>query len=181
MTKSEAITLNREVKAIQIPSGMPTVIEAGTQVRVMQQLGGNYTVSSDIGLFRIYGKDGDALGFTPEPVSQMAVSKDGKVDEELIWDQLRTCYDPEIPVNIVDLGLVYDCHIVPMSDGGNRVEVKMTLTAPGCSMGEVIKMDAENKIMGVPGVTEAQVELVWDPPWNQSMISESAKLELGLM
>lgn len=181
MSKSDAITVSRDCKAVQIPSGIPTTIEAGTQVRIVQQLGDNYTVSSDIGLFRIYGKDADALGFTPEPVAKMPASTDGKVDEELIWDQLKTCFDPEIPVNIVDLGLVYDCHIVPLPEGGNRVEVKMTLTAPGCSMGEVIKMDAENKIMGVPGVTEAQVELVWDPPWNQSMISESAKLELGLM
>ena len=103
------------------------------------------------------------------------------LDEELIWKQMRTCYDPEIPVNIVDLGLVYDCKISPLPDIGNLVEVKMTLTAPGCSMGESIKADVENKVASVPGVAEVRVELVWDPPWDQSMLSESARLELGLM
>jgi probable FeS assembly SUF system protein SufT len=117
----------------------------------------------------------------PTQVAPPPASAPVTVDEEHVWRQMRTCYDPEIPVNIVDLGLVYDCRITPLQPEGNRVEVKMTLTAPGCSMGESIKMDLENKVASVPGVTEVQVELVWDPPWDQSMLSESARLELGLM
>lgn len=102
-------------------------------------------------------------------------------DEEMVWDQMRTCFDPEIPVNIVDLGLIYDCHIDPLPEGGHRVAVKMTLTAPGCSMGEFIKQDVEDKIRGLAGAAEVNVELVWEPPWNPSMMTEAARLELGLM
>ncbi len=181
MTPNDSITLSRDCDAVLVPAGTPVKLQAGNQVTVTQALGGTYTVIINGNMARIDGKDADALGLTPTDKGTTTASASGPLDEELIWDQMRTCYDPEIPINIVDLGLVYDCCITPLEGGGNKVEVKMTLTAPGCGMGEMIKTDVENRILGVPGVTEAQVELVWDPPWNQSMISEAARLELGLM
>jgi probable FeS assembly SUF system protein SufT len=144
-------------------------------------LGGTFTVQTPEGLFRIAAKDGDALGLDPsvaqvEPVK----AEEGALDEQRVWEALKTCYDPEIPVNIVDLGLVYDLHIEPMPTGKNRVAVKMTLTAPGCGMGPVIANDAQQKILDLPGVEEAVVEVVWDPPWHQSMITAEGRRILGL-
>ena len=181
MTNSEPIILKRDCDAVMIPSGVPVKLAAGQPVTVTQALGGTYTVYVDGNLARLDSKDADALGLESAPATPEAKPATGPLDENLIWDQMRNCYDPEIPVNIVDLGLVYDCRITPLPEGGHKVEVKMTLTAPGCGMGEYIKADVEQRIRAVPGVTEAQVELVWDPPWNQAMISEAAKLELGLM
>ncbi|MBI5387849.1 MAG: putative Fe-S cluster assembly protein SufT [Verrucomicrobia bacterium] len=182
MPNDEPIQLRRGCEAILIPSGEKVRLEAGLPVTVAQSLGGSYTVVADGRLARIDSKDVDALGFTPPPppaATQSASS--GPVDEQLVWKQLKTCYDPEIPVNIVELGLIYDLRIAPQPDGSQRVEVKMTLTAPGCGMGAMIADDVQRKILDVPGVSDAKVELVFDPPWNQAMMSDAARLELGLM
>ena len=178
---SQPIELKRDCPVTLIPSGEPILLPAGTPVRVTQALGGTYTVLTENGgMVRIEGRNADALGFEPVVAPPSPSGAIGPVDEELVWDQLRTCYDPEIPVNIVDLGLVYDCRIEPRPEGGSKVEVKMTLTAPGCGMADSIRADVEFKISQVPGVTAVSVEVVWDPPWNQGMLSEAARLELGL-
>ena len=174
------IALRRDCAATLIPAGTRVTLPAGDQVTITQTLGGSYTVLVDGNLARIDGRDADALGLEP-PLPPPATNSSGPVEDQRIWDQLRTCYDPEIPVNIVDLGLIYDCRVAPLPAGGSKVEVKMTLTAPGCGMSEVLKADVENKIRAVPGAVEAIVEMVWDPPWHQSMMSDAAKLELGLM
>ena len=183
MQTSQPIHLLRECDAAFVPSGEPTRFASGTEVSITQSLGGAYTVLAGGRLARIEGKDADALGLgasiEPKPTTEAAGT--GPVDEGLVWRQLKTCYDPEIPVNIVELGLIYDLHITPHPEGGSLVDVKMTLTAPGCGMGAMIAEDAQRKVLAVPGVTEARVELVWDPPWSQGMMTEAAKLELGLM
>jgi probable FeS assembly SUF system protein SufT len=180
---SHEIELARDCEAIQIPAGLKTTIPSGTRVIITQNLGGSYTVACDYGLFRISEENTDALGLTPRTTDEKKKhNREGAhVDEKEIWDQLRTVYDPEIPVNIVDLGLVYDCNVATATDVGTRVEVKMTLTAPGCGMGPAIAQDAKSKILTISGIDEAEVELVWDPPWNQSMISEAGKMKLGLI
>jgi probable FeS assembly SUF system protein SufT len=179
-------TLLRDCPAIRIPSGEPMLLLEGTRVIITQALGGSYTVACDTGLARVADENADALGLEPAlpPLTEMPESTPGEnvpVAEAKVWDQLRTCYDPEIAVNIVDLGLIYDCQISPLPEGGARVDVKMTLTAPGCGMGPTIAAEAKQKVMAVPGVSDAQVELVWDPPWNQAMISEAGRMQLGLM
>jgi len=178
-------TLSRDVTATQIPSGDKQTLAAGARVFIHQTLGGSYTVQTDFGLFRIDGKDGDALG---EKVAENTVAAatlaDGAPDPEAVWAQLRQVFDPEIPVNIVDLGLVYsmDVERIPdQSPPGYRVNVAMTLTAPGCGMGPAIAEDAKSKILCVPGVTDADVRITWEPPWNQQMISEEGKMKLGLI
>jgi len=175
--------LRRDVTATQIPSGDPISLAAGTKVHITQTLGGSYTVIIDFGLARIDGRDADALGETvAEAASQTPPATGGAPDPEAIWDQLKKVFDPEIPVNIVDLGLVYSMEIEELPDaGGNRVNVAMTLTAPGCGMGPAIAEDARSKILLVPGVGSADVRLVWEPAWNQSMISEEGKMRLGLV
>ena len=177
----EARTLTRDVEVVAIPYGDRITLVAGTSVFVTQALGGSYTVMTDHGyLVRIDGKDADAIGEQPTlPLTQEAAS--GKTTEQLAWDQLRTCYDPEIPVNIVDLGLVYKCEAEPLDGGGERVKVEFTLTAPGCGMGDFLRMDVQQKLLAIPGVAEAQVDVVLDPPWDQSMMSDMARLQLGLM
>ena len=176
--------LSRDITATQIPSGDKSMLAAGTKVMIHQTLGGSYTVQSDFGLFRIDGKDGDAIG---EAVADHSVKastlSDGAPDPEAIWAQLRYVFDPEIPVNIVDLGLVYsmDVEKVTEPEPGHRVNVAMTLTAPGCGMGPAIAEDAKSKILLVPGVSDADVRITWDPPWNQQMISEEGKMKLGLI
>jgi probable FeS assembly SUF system protein SufT len=177
-------TLTREVEGTQIPSGDRQPIPAGTKVLIHQNLGGSYTVQTDFGLFRIEGQDGDAIGenSTSAGSEEHNTLPDGSPDPEAVWDQLRKVYDPEIPVNIVDLGLVYSMDIVPLEGGaGYGVNVAMTLTAPGCGMGPAIAEDAKNKVLLAPGVASADVRLTWDPPWNQSMISEEGKMKLGLI
>ena len=184
MRASEPITLQRDVPAVAIPAGTPVTLPKDSVVRITQSLGGSYTVMGDFIMARISADDADALGIEAPAASATSAPSapaNGPVDEERIWEQIRTCYDPEIPVNIADLGLVYDCHIEPLPDGGNRVEVKMTLTAPGCGMGPMIASDVETKIRSVPGVSDVRVEIVWDPPWNQAMMTDAAKLELGLL
>lgn len=179
----EKVTLTRDCEAIEIPSGSKTTLPAGAAVTITQSLGGSFTVVTERGyLARIAAEDADALGKEVAKVSEEeAAARADQPLEELVWEELKTCYDPEIPVNIVDLGLVYRCEVAPLPDGGHRVEVTMTLTAPGCGMGDVLKADAERKIARLPGVKEVRVELVIDPPWNPDMMSEVAKLQLGLL
>jgi probable FeS assembly SUF system protein SufT len=175
-------TLSREVSATQIPSGDKQTLPAGTKLQLQQTLGGSYTVLADYGLFRIDGKDGDAIGEKAADHSvEAATLEGGAPNPEAVWDQLRKVYDPEIPVNIVDLGLVYSMDVEKRDDNAFKVNVAMTLTAPGCGMGPAIAEDAKGKILLVPGVAEADVRITWDPPWNQSMMSEEGKMKLGLV
>src|SRR5689334_22271014 len=184
MYENTEFNTTRDVEAIQIPSGTKTTIPAGTPGVITQTLGGSYTIATYQGLARIAEKDLDALGLEkPQSTNgeQPAKTSGEPVDEKAVWDQLRQCYDPEIPVNIVDLGLVYDCKLIQNTGGGTKVEVKMTLTAPGCGMGPAIAHDAQSKILSIDGVEEAEVQLVWDPPWNQNMISEAGRMKLGMI
>jgi probable FeS assembly SUF system protein SufT len=177
------IILTRQVDAIQIPSGDSMVIPAGTPVVITQTLGGTYTVATQVGLARISSKDADALGITPEEhkakVKIANLLKNAPLEEQ-VWAQLKEVYDPEIPVDIVNLGLVYDCSISQI-EGKTVVNVKMTLTAPGCGMGPVIAADAQSRVMSLDGVDDAHVDLVWDPVWNQDMITEEGKMKLGMI
>ena len=179
---NSARTLSRDVTATQIPVGDKIPLPAGTRVTIAQTLGGNYTVSTDFGLFRIDARDADTLG---ETVTNTAVTAaplaSGAPDPAAVWDQLKKVYDPEIPVNIVDLGLVYSMDISQQDGGAHKVDIAMTLTAPGCGMGPAIAADAKDKILLIPGVADADVRITWDPPWNQSMISEEGKMKLGLL
>ena len=181
-TSNESITLVRDVEAAVIPVGTKVTLQKGELAQITQSLGGSYTVVVNGNMFRIEGKDADALGLAPEakPASTGAPVSQEQLEKE-IWNQLRSCYDPEIPVNIVDLGLIYDCHITPLAAGSHKVEVKMTLTAPGCGMGPMLAQDVQNRVLALEGVDDVAVELVWDPPWNQSMMTEAAKLQLGLV
>jgi probable FeS assembly SUF system protein SufT len=176
-------TLSREVNATQIPSGDKQALAAGAKVFIHQTLGGSYTVQTDFGLFRIDGVDADALG---EKVTDNTVAgstlADGAPDPEAIWAQLRQVFDPEIPVNIVDLGLIYSLEATDEPDGrGKHLQIAMTLTAPGCGMGPSIAADAEQRVLGVPGVASARVEVVWDPPWSPERISPAGREKLGMV
>lgn len=181
---TSSIPLRRDCNAIQIPSGTSIVLKKETEVIITQSLGGSYTVvAKSGGMYRITNQDLDALGIesaAPPATVEVPTPSAGPVDEQSVWTQLKTCYDPEIPVNIVDLGLIYDMRIIPLPSGSNRVEVKMTLTAPGCGMGPSIAADAKTKILSVLGVAEADVQLVWEPPWNPQMISPDGKTKLGM-
>ena len=184
MHENTEFALSRDVEAIEIPSGRKFTLEKGTKGVITQTLGGSYTIATPYGLSRIAEKDLDAIGIEKQQstATQTSVAKtNGEVSEDEVWNQLKQCYDPEIPVNIVDLGLVYDCRLSKKDDGGTRVEVKMTLTAPGCGMGPAIAHDAQSKILSIDGVDEAEVQLVWDPPWNQNMISEAGRMKLGMI
>jgi probable FeS assembly SUF system protein SufT len=184
MYENTEFSTRRDIEAIQIPAGTKITIPAGTPGVITQSLGGTYTIATNFGLSRVAEKDGDALGLEKsesQPTASTNGSKDGEVSEEDVWNQLRQCYDPEIPVNIVDLGLVYDCKLIKKEDGSTRVDVKMTLTAPGCGMGPAIAHDAQSKILTIDGVDEADVQLVWDPPWNQNMISDAGRMKLGMI
>ncbi len=180
MSAGTTVPLSRDCAAVQIPVGTDVTLKAGTPVDIVQTLGGTYTVHSMGGLFRIGGKDADALGLTPEAATALASPAPQAVSEQAVWAVLKTCFDPEIPVNIVDLGLVYDLGLEPLPSGGQKVFVKMTLTAPGCGMGPTIARDAQQKILALDDVQDASVEVVWDPPWHQSMISEAGRKILGL-
>ena len=183
MDSNQEILLSRDTPAVRIPSGDKITLLAGSRVYITQSLGGTYTVASEQGLARISDTDADALGIdlVQSSSSEISASHEGEVDAEKVWDQLKNVYDPEIPVNIVDLGLVYDCQILKTDDAKTKVEIKMTLTAPGCGMGPTIAEDARSRVVTVPGVDEAEVILVWDPPWNQHMISEVGKMKLGMI
>jgi probable FeS assembly SUF system protein SufT len=185
----EPIVLKRDVDVVLIPSGERMTLPAGSIVIVTQALGGTFTVSTDIGsLARIPAKDADALGLEPSAAGAApkvdaagGAALDQAAVERMVWEQLKTCYDPEIPVNIVELGLVYENRVEAHAGGGWRVSVKMTLTAPGCGMGPILQVEAQQKILSLPGVKEARVEFVLEPPWNMSMMSDAAKLQLGMM
>jgi probable FeS assembly SUF system protein SufT len=172
-------TLSRDCAATAIPAGHTVALRAGTSVLVVQTLGGNVTVRTDDGLFRIARADADAVGGYVEAAPSEAASHD-EFSEQAVWDALKTCFDPEIPVNIVDLGLVYDLAVETAPSGAHNVEVKMTLTAPGCGMGPVIAEDARQKIAGLPTVESAKVHIVWDPQWTPQMISAEGRKKLGL-
>jgi len=174
------VTLSRDCDAVQIPSGHPIILPSGMNVVITQSLGGTYTVATPGGLARISEKDADALGLDATAVASEKTKFEGSL-EEAVWTQLKTVFDPEIPVNVVDLGLIYDCQISADDSVGTKVLVKMTLTAPGCGMGPTIAADARQKILTIDGIAEADVELVWDPAWSQSMISEAGKMKLGLI
>jgi probable FeS assembly SUF system protein SufT len=177
---SNPTTLPRDLEAVQIPSGDAITLKAGSPFSVTQALGASITLLyANAYMVRIDRKDADAVGVTLEEI--LPVAPAGPIEEKTVYDQLRKVFDPEIPVNIVDLGLVYDCQIGQMAGGAHRVDVKMTLTAPGCGMGPVIAEDAKKNVLAIPGVEEAHIELVWDPPWNQSMMSEIGKMQLGLI
>jgi len=179
----DPIILKRDVVAMLVPAGTPVTLLAGEAAQVTQARGGSYTVVVNGNMFRIDGRDADALGFAAAspaaPVATAARTRESV--ESLIWNTLKTCYDPEIPVNIVDLGLVYSCTLEPAAGRDTyQVDIKMTLTAPGCGMGPVLQQDVQNKLMALDDVHAVNVELVWDPPWNQGMLTDAAKLELGL-
>ncbi len=180
MSVSASVKLTREVTAVAIPAGTPHPLPADTEVFITQELGGTFTVHAQGSLFRIDGKDADALGREATATPSQEDLSDTTLEDETLWDTLKTCFDPEIPVNIVDLGLIYDMTKEAQADGRFRVSVKMTLTAPGCGMGDVIANDARQKLLALPAVDDAIVEIVWDPPWHQSMITEQGRLALGL-
>lgn len=185
MTSGEPIRLKRDCAGVMIPSGVTVKLTAGSAVWVTQTLGGNYSVMTDRGyVVRISGQDADALGIQgavevkPGSAVQM---KDRAEIEKAVWERLKSCFDPEIPVNIVDLGLIYHCEVVPLREKSYRAEVRFTLTARGCGMGEALKADIKKKLSTIPGVQEIHVELVWDPPWHQGRMSGEAKVQLGMV
>ncbi|HIN03178.1 MAG TPA: putative Fe-S cluster assembly protein SufT [Candidatus Marinimicrobia bacterium] len=174
---NEAIRLLRDVDANMVPSGDEVKLVAGNLVRVTQALGGNYTILINGNMVQISAENADALGFEVLKISESDAPK-GNLEHQ-IWDQLKTCYDPEIPINIVELGLIYGLDISD-TDEGKNVNIKMTLTAPGCGMGGVISDEVERKVKGIEGIEDVLVELVWEPQWNRDMMSEAAQLELGM-
>ena len=178
---NEPISLSRDVKAIIIPAGEQLTLRAGTSGFITQALGGSFTVYVEGNLFRISGADADALGKEPVPPPSIPEDATDADIEAVVWDQLKTCYDPEIPVDIVNLGLVYRCDIRSLGNGQRSVSVDMTLTAPGCGMGEVLVEDAREKIAIIPTIADVSVELVFDPPWNVGMMSDEARLQTGMM
>lgn len=182
MTNHDPVTLKRDVEATIVPAGTRVTLLKDEQAIITQSLGGSYTVVVNGNMFRISSDNADALGFDVAPKPQYS---GGSITQEQlekeIWNQLRTCYDPEIPVNVVDLGLIYDCHLTPLGDNSFKADVKMTLTAPGCGMGPVLAQDVQNKLLSLEAIDDVAVELVWDPPWNQGMMTEAAKLQLGLL
>ncbi|MGB9144733.1 MAG: putative Fe-S cluster assembly protein SufT [Acidobacteriaceae bacterium] len=173
---NQSVTLKRDCDAVAIPAGTRQMLRAGTTVRIMQAMGGSYTVSAAGALFRIEEKDADALGLSG---TANEAHTPPTFSERMVWDQLKTVYDPEIPVNIVDLGLIYSCEIADLEQGGKKVDVQMSLTAPGCGMSDVLKADVEKKLARLPEVKEVRVQVVFDPPWSPGRMSEAAKLQLG--
>jgi probable FeS assembly SUF system protein SufT len=182
MNGSEQTLTQREARVIQIPDGTPMVLPAGTSVRIAQALGDTYTLVTPRGyMVRLDAKDADVIGKDTAAAPAAADEGEAGTLEEQVWAQLRTCFDPEIPVNVVDLGLIYDCTLGDADDAGRRqAQVKMTLTAPGCGMGQVLADDVKRKLEGLPGIGTAEVEVVFDPPWNPNMMTEAAKLQLGM-
>jgi probable FeS assembly SUF system protein SufT len=183
MNSSQPVILTRDVEAFVIPAGIKVTLLKGERAHITQSLGGSYTIIVQGNMFRIEGKNADAIGLQPTAAKAASATDTPKTPEQLekeIWEQLKTCFDPEIPVNVVDLGLIYDCQLTPLGSG-YKVDVKMTLTAPGCGMGPVLAQDVQNKVLSLEGVDDVSVELVWEPQWNQGMMTEAAKLQLGLM
>ena len=178
---NEPFSLTRDVTAVIIPAGEELTLREGTSGFITQSLGGSFTVYVEGNLFRVSGGNADALGKDPVPPPKVPENPTDKDIEAVIWDQLKTCYDPEIPVDIVNLGLIYRCDITALGNGERSVSVDMTLTAPGCGMGDVLVADAREKIAIIPTVADVSVELVFDPPWNVGLMSDEAKLQTGLM
>lgn len=178
---SEPVQFERDCAAVLVPQGDSVTLPAGSFGYITQALGGSYTVFVEGNLFRIAGQDGDALGKEPAESLSLPENASDEEVEQLVWKQLRTCFDPEIPFNIVDLGLVYEANLRHRDDGKREVDVKMTLTAPGCGMGEILVDDVRNKLELIPTIVEADVELVFDPPWGRHMMSEAARLETGML
>jgi probable FeS assembly SUF system protein SufT len=178
--QNEPFTLSRDAEAVIVPAGTAITLKAGLSGFITQALGGSFTLYIEGNLFRLAGADADAIG--KEAILAPELPPNATEDDvrELAWQQMRGCFDPEIPFNIVELGLIYDCTVTANEDGSRRVAVRMTLTAPGCGMGEVLVQDVKQKIELIPTVREAEVELVFDPPWNQSMMSEAARLQTGM-
>jgi probable FeS assembly SUF system protein SufT len=179
--ENEPFVLSRDTRAVIVPAGVEVKLKAGQSGFITQALGGSFTLYIDGNLFRLAGEDADAIGrevIAPPSLPSNATDEDVRA---AAWQQMRTCYDPEIPVNIVDLGLIYECSVTAAEDGTRSVNVRMTLTAPGCGMGEVLVQDVREKIERIPTVGKVDVELVFDPPWNQSMMSEAARLQTGMM
>jgi probable FeS assembly SUF system protein SufT len=178
--ENEPFVVNREVRAVMVPAGVEVKFKPGQAGYITQALGGSFTVYLEGNLFRIAGEDADAIGKESVKAPELPPNATEEDVRRLAWDQMRTCYDPEIPINIVELGLVYDCAVNPKEDGTRSVDIRMTLTAPGCGMGDILVDDATDKIKMIPTVSEAKVELVFDPPWNQSMMTEAARLQTGM-
>ena len=178
---SEPVRLERDCAAVLVPQGDEVTLPAGSVGYITQALGGSFTVFVEGNLFRIAGNDADAIGKEPPEPLELEEGADDAAVERLVWSQMRTCFDPEIPINIVDLGLVYEANVLHREDGQRLVEVRMTLTAPGCGMGEILVDDVRSKIELIPTIAEADVELVFDPPWNRTMMSDVARLETGML
>jgi len=184
MHSNEPVTLTRDVEAAVVPVGTKVTLQKGETAYITQSLGSNYTVIVNGNMFLVDGQNADALGrdAAAKPARNGSAPRTKDELEKEVWSQLKTCYDPEIPVNIVDLGLIYDCQLAPIGSGDSyKADVKMTLTAPGCGMGPMLAQDVQVKLLNIEEIDEANVELVWDPPWNQGMMTEAAKLQLGLM
>ena len=179
--ENEPIVVQRDVKAVAIPAGVEVNLKLGSVGYITQALGGSFTVYIDGNLFRIAGQEADAIGKTPAVAPEVPPGASEDDVKDIIWKQLKTCFDPEIPVNIVDLGLIYECDVSRNEDASRTVDIKMTLTAPGCGMGEVLVQDVRDKVEIVPTVSRANVELIFDPPWNHSMMSDEARLQTGMM
>ena len=179
--ENEPFVVNRDVKAVVVPAGVEVKLRTGSVGYLTQALGGSFTVYVEGNLFRIAGEDADAIGKEPPLRLELPPNATDADVSKLAWEQLRTCYDPEIPVNIVDLGLIYSCDISGREDGTRAVVVRMTLTAPGCGMGEVLVQDVKEKLLQIPTVVAPDVELVFDPPWDREMMSEAARLQTGMM
>ena len=178
---SEPVKFERDCPAVLVPQGEVVSLPAGSVGYITQALGGSFTVFVEGNLFRIAGEDADAIGKPRPEALHLDEGAGDEAVEKLVWEQLRTCFDPEIPINVVELGLVYACDLEPLADGQRKVSIRMTRTAPGCGMGEILVEDVRSKVERVPTVTEADVELVFDPPWNQSMMSDAARLETGML
>ena len=180
---SEPVRLERDCAAVLVPQGEHVNLPAGSIGYITQALGGSYTVFIEGNLFRIAGQDADALGKEPPPPLELPDDADDEAVERLVWQQLRTCFDPEIPINVVDLGLIYEANVKPHGEreGQRLIEVRMTLTAPACGMGDILVDDVRSKLEMIPTVAEADVELVFDPPWSRNMMSEAARLETGML
>ncbi|MEZ5471620.1 MAG: putative Fe-S cluster assembly protein SufT [Marinicella sp.] len=178
---SEPFKLARDVEAIAVPTGETIELPAGVVGYITQALGGSFTIFIDGSMFMILGHNADALGKEPLPAPVLPDNASQQDVEKAVWDQLKTVYDPEIPVSIVELGLVYECEVKPSEQGGYDVSIDMTLTAPGCGMGDVLVSDAAAKIKLIPDINQVDCQIVFDPPWDQSMMSEAAKLETGML
>lgn len=181
MQSNEPVIFERDCEAALIPAGDNGIIPQGAEGMITQALGGSYTVYIQGNLFRVDGKDADAIGKDPEPAPELPENASADDVEQLVCDQMRRCFDPEIPINVVELGLVYRCDVTLNGDGTRSVEIDMTLTAPGCGMGDILAYDVREKIRQIPTIETVSVEIVFDPPWSFEMMSEAARLQTGMM